>query len=48
MAGEMTVGEVVAAINYLSFALFPILMLTGMIGPISDSGCIGEPDPRGA
>jgi ATP-binding cassette subfamily B protein len=35
IAGKMSVGEVVAAINYLSFALFPILMLTGMLGPIS-------------
>lgn len=35
IAGDMTVGEVVAAINYLSFALFPILMLGGMIGPLS-------------
>jgi ATP-binding cassette subfamily B multidrug efflux pump len=35
MAGQMSVGEVVAAINYLSFALFPILLLTGMLGPIS-------------
>ena len=33
--GQMTVGEVVAAINYLSFALFPILMLAGMLGPIA-------------
>ncbi|SEA47159.1 ATP-binding cassette, subfamily B [Desulfuromusa kysingii] len=35
LSGGMTVGEVVAAINYLSFALFPILMLSGMLGPIS-------------
>jgi ATP-binding cassette subfamily B multidrug efflux pump len=35
LGSAMSVGEVVAAINYLSFALFPILMLTGMIGPIS-------------
>ena len=35
MAGGMSPGEVIAAINYLSFALFPILMLTGMIGPIA-------------
>lgn len=35
MAGRMSAGEVVAAINYLSFALFPILLLAGMIGPIS-------------
>jgi ATP-binding cassette subfamily B protein len=33
--GDMTVGEVVAAINYLSFALFPILMLAGMMGPVA-------------
>lgn len=35
IAGELTVGEVVAAINYLSFALFLLLMLGGMIGPLS-------------
>ena len=35
LAGGMTVGEVVAAINYLSFALFPILMLSAMLGPIA-------------
>ncbi len=35
ISGGMTVGEVVASINYLSFALFPILMLTAMLGPIS-------------
>jgi ATP-binding cassette subfamily B multidrug efflux pump len=33
--GGMTVGEVVAAINYLSFALFPILMMAGMMGPVA-------------
>lgn len=35
IAGSMTVGEVVAAINYLSFALFPLLMLAAMMGPIA-------------
>jgi ATP-binding cassette, subfamily B, multidrug efflux pump len=35
LAGTMSTGEVVAAINYLSFALFPILLLTSMLGPIS-------------
>ncbi len=35
IAGDMTVGEVVASINYLSFALFPILMLSAMLGPIA-------------
>jgi ATP-binding cassette subfamily B protein len=33
--GEMTVGQIVAAISYLSFVLFPIMMLAGMIGPLS-------------
>lgn len=35
LTGAMSVGEVVAAINYISFALFPILMLSAMMGPIS-------------
>jgi len=35
MAGTMTTGQVVAAINYLSFALFPILLLGGMVGPLA-------------
>ncbi len=35
IAGQMSVGHVVAAINYLSFALFPILLLGGMLLPLS-------------
>ncbi len=35
MTGAMSIGQVVAAINYLSFALFPILLLAGMLGPIA-------------
>jgi len=35
IAGDLTVGEVVAAINYLMFALFPIFMMGGMIGPLA-------------
>lgn len=35
IAGGLSVGEVVASINYLSFALFPILMLAAMLGPIA-------------
>ena len=35
LAGQMSVGHVVAAINYLAFALFPILLLGGMLGPLS-------------
>lgn len=35
LAGDLTVGKVVASINYLMFALFPMMMLAGMIAPIS-------------
>jgi len=35
LAGGMTVGEVVASINYLMFAMFPLMMLAGMLGPIA-------------
>jgi ATP-binding cassette subfamily B multidrug efflux pump len=35
LTGQMSVGHVVAAINYLIFALFPILLLGGMLGPLS-------------
>jgi len=35
IGGDFTVGEVVAAINYMSYSLFPMLMLGGMIGPLS-------------
>ncbi len=35
LTSEMSVGHVVAAINYLAFALFPILMLGGMLGPLA-------------
>jgi len=35
LTGGMSVGHVVAAINYLAFALFPILLLGGMLGPLS-------------
>ena len=33
--GSFTVGEIVASINYISYALFPLLMLGGMVGPIA-------------
>jgi ATP-binding cassette subfamily B protein len=35
LAGGMTVGQVVASINYLMFAMFPLMMLAGMLGPIA-------------
>ena len=37
-AGGMTVGEVVASINYVTFALFPLMMLAGMLAPIAAAG----------
>ncbi len=35
IGGDFTVGEIVAAINYMSYSLFPMAMLGGMVGPIS-------------
>ncbi len=35
VAGDMTVGKIVASVNYLSFALFPLMMLAGMLAPIA-------------
>ncbi|MBU1050735.1 ABC transporter ATP-binding protein/permease [Candidatus Bipolaricaulota bacterium] len=55
MSGTMTVGEVVASVNYLSMALFPMIMLAAMVGPVSAADASasrilevldGEPDVR--
>jgi len=35
ITGDFTVGEIVASINYMAFSLFPLMMLGGMVGPIS-------------
>ncbi len=35
VSGDFTVGEVVASISYLTYSLFPMLMLGMMIGPVS-------------
>ena len=35
IAGDFTVGEIVASINYMAFSLFPMMLLGGMIGPLS-------------
>ena len=35
IAGDLTVGEIVASVNYILFSLFPLVMLGGMAGPIS-------------
>ncbi|MDH7485617.1 MAG: ABC transporter ATP-binding protein [Anaerolineae bacterium] len=46
IVGEFSVGQIVASVNYMSFSLFPMMMLGGMIGPISaaeaSAGRIGE------
>ena len=33
--GDFAVGKMMASINYISYSLFPMLMLGGMIGPLS-------------
>jgi len=35
LAGDLTVGKVVASINYLMFALFPLMMLAAMLAPVA-------------
>ena len=35
IAGDFTVGEIVASINYMAYSLFPMMMLGGMIAPLS-------------
>jgi ATP-binding cassette subfamily B protein len=35
IAGDMSQGEIVASVNYLSFSLFPMAMLGMMVGPLS-------------
>jgi len=35
MGGEMTVGQIVASVNYMIFALFPLTMLINMTAPLS-------------
>ena len=46
IGGDFTVGEIVASISYMSYSLFPMMMLGGMIGPLSaadaSAGRIGE------
>lgn len=35
IGGTMSVGQVVASVNYLTYALFPMMLLAGMMGPLS-------------
>jgi ATP-binding cassette subfamily B multidrug efflux pump len=32
---DFTVGEIIASVNYMTYSLFPLMMLGGMIGPLS-------------
>jgi len=40
--GDFTVGQIMASINYMAFSLFPLMMLAGMIGPISAADASAE------
>ena len=42
LSDEISVGQVVAAFNYQAFALFPILMLGGMLGPLAAAEASAE------
>jgi len=33
--GDFTVGEIIASVNYMTYSLFPLMMLGSMIGPLS-------------
>lgn len=35
LGGELTVGQVVASVNYLTYALFPMMLIAAMMGPLS-------------
>jgi len=35
VAGDFTLGEIVASVNYMTFSLFPLMMLAGLISPIA-------------
>jgi ATP-binding cassette subfamily B protein len=37
IAGDFTLGEIIASVNYLTFSLFPLLMLGTMIGPLASA-----------
>jgi ATP-binding cassette subfamily B multidrug efflux pump len=40
--GNFTVGEIVASINYMTYSLFPLMMLGSMIGPLSAADASAE------
>ena len=42
IGGTLTVGQVMAAVNYIGRALFPMLMLAGMMGPLAAADASAE------
>jgi len=40
--GNFTVGEIVASVNYMTYSLFPLIMLGSMIGPLSAADASAE------
>lgn len=42
IAGRLTVGQLMASFNYLVRALFPLMMIAGMIGPLSAADASAE------
>jgi ATP-binding cassette subfamily B protein len=40
--GDFAVGKMMASINYISYSLFPMLLLGGMIGPLSAADASAE------
>jgi ATP-binding cassette subfamily B protein len=40
--GDFAVGKMMASINYITYSLFPILLLGGMIGPLSAADASAE------
>jgi ATP-binding cassette subfamily B protein len=42
IGGDLSLGQMMASINYISYSLFPMLMLGGMIGPLSAANASAE------
>ena len=42
IAGGLSVGEVVASVNYMVYSLFPLMMLGAMLGPLSAADASAE------
>ncbi|MCR4406768.1 MAG: ABC transporter ATP-binding protein/permease [Anaerolineae bacterium] len=42
ISGNFTLGEIVASVNYMTYSLFPLIMLGSMIGPLSAADASAE------